>query len=220
MDCILQEGVYMALDYENFAKFIEDNEGKRKFKQSVEIAINFKGIDFTKQDNRLNLEILLPNDKGKTRKVAVFADDKALVEEAQKAGMDVIPGSEIDQIASDQKRLGALLAYDLVAQGNLMPTIAKKLGQYLGSRGKMPKPLVGSVNLRIINEELKKKVSLKSKGKFLPTVHCVVGSEDMDPKKVFDNIKEVIEGVYGKVGQGSVKSAYVKLSMSKPLRIV
>ena len=51
--------------FSEFEKFIAENKGKRKFKQSVELAVNFKDIDFSKQDNRLNLDIILPNGRGK-----------------------------------------------------------------------------------------------------------------------------------------------------------
>ena len=59
-------------ELEEFTQYIGENKGKRKFKQSVELAINFKNIDFSKQDNRLNMEILLPNGKGKVRKIALL----------------------------------------------------------------------------------------------------------------------------------------------------
>ncbi len=51
---------------EKLGTFINENKGKRKFSQSVEVAVNFMGIDMAKQDNRLNLEIKLPNPKGKS----------------------------------------------------------------------------------------------------------------------------------------------------------
>ena len=68
----------MALEdrYAEFEKFIEENKGKRKFEQSVELAINFKGVDFSKQANRLSLDILLPNGKG----LEIYREFDALLE--------------------------------------------------------------------------------------------------------------------------------------------
>jgi ribosomal protein L1 len=40
-------------------------------------------MDMGKQDNRLNLEVKLPNGKGKEHKVIIFADDKNIVSKAQ-----------------------------------------------------------------------------------------------------------------------------------------
>jgi ribosomal protein L1 len=50
--------------YQEFEKFIDENRNQRKFEQSVELAINFRGIDFSKQANRLNVQVLLPNGRG------------------------------------------------------------------------------------------------------------------------------------------------------------
>ena len=137
----------MAEKAEEFGKFIAENKGKRKFKQTVELAINFKGIDFAKQDNRINLDVILPNGKGKVKKMAVFSSDKGISEQARGNGIEVIDGADIPAIAADQARLNSLLDYELIAQPALMPQIAKSLGQFLGPRNKMPKPLVGSTNM-------------------------------------------------------------------------
>ncbi|MDE1851267.1 MAG: 50S ribosomal protein L1 [Candidatus Micrarchaeota archaeon] len=209
----------MAGDLEKFSSFIAENKGQRKFKQTVELAVNFKGIDFTKQDNKLNVEVALPYSKGKVKKVAVFATDKNVADEAAKNGIAVIDGNELAAIAADQKRLNSLLEYDLVAQPNLMPSIAKSLGQFLGPRNKMPKPLIG-VTLSALANELNKRISVRNRGKNLPTIHCVVGTEDMDPKQIYENVNEVVGSITRKVGSSHIKSAYVKLTMSKPFRFV
>lgn len=209
----------MVITLEEFTKFIAENKGQRKFKQSVELAVNFKGIDFNKQDNRLNLEVLLPNGKGKTMKLLVFATDKAVMEDARKNGIEVIDGTTIPAIAADPARMNGLLEFDMFAQPSLMPSLAKSMGQFLGPRSKMPRPLLGA-NLAQITTEATKRVTVKSKGKYLPTVHTIVGSEDMEPQKIFDNVNEVLESVKKKVGSNNVKSAFVKLTMSKPIKFM
>lgn len=209
----------MAGDLEKFSSFIAENKGQRKFKQTVELAVNFKGMDFTKQDNKLNVEVSLPHSKGKVKKIAVFATDKSVTDEASRNGIMVIDGNQIAALAADTKRLNSLLEYDLVAQPNLMPTIAKSLGQFLGPRNKMPKPLIG-VTLSTISGELNKRVSVRNRGKNLPTIHCVVGTEDMDPKQIYENVNEVVGSLTRKVGSSHIKSAYVKLTMSKPFRFM
>lgn len=209
----------MAEELETFSKFLAENKGKRKFKQTVELAINFKGIDFTKQDNRLNMDITLPNGKGKSKKIAVFSTDRNISADAQKNGVEVIDGTQIEQIGKDPARMNSLLEYELIAQPSLMPVVAKNLGQFLGPRNAMPKPLLGNASLSSLAAELNKRISIKNRGKNLPTVHCIVGSEDMEANKIYDNIKEVMGSVTKKVGGNHIKSAYVKLTMSKPLKI-
>jgi large subunit ribosomal protein L1 len=206
--------------YEEFEKFVEENKNKRKFEQSVELAINFKGVDFTKQPNRLNLDILLPNGKGKVNKMMLFASDKNFIESANKNGIEVIDGSTLTTLASDKVKMDALLGYDLVAEQKLMPIIAKQLGQFLGPRNKMPKPVMNPQELAKVSAEVSKRIAVKNKGRFLPTVHCVVGSEKMESKKIFENIQEVMVGVDKAVGSSRIRSVYVKLSMSKPLRLI
>ncbi len=210
----------MAMSINDFTTFINENKGKRKFKQTVELAVNFKGIDFTKQNNRLNLDILLPNGNGKSVKIAVFTSENAIIAEAKKNNIEVIAPNEIDAISKDQKRMASLLNFDLYAQPSLMPSIAKSLGQFLGPRNKMPRPLLPGITLTLVNNESSKRISIKSKGKYLPTVHSIIGTEDMEPQKLYDNIKEIMENINKKVGQNNVRSVYVKLTMSKPIKFM
>ncbi|MEM3841688.1 MAG: hypothetical protein QXN59_03280 [Candidatus Micrarchaeaceae archaeon] len=200
-------------------KFIAENRGKRKFTQTVELAVNFKGIDFTKPENRLNLSISLPKGKGKQSSVAVFADDNSIIAAANEVGSKVIQSSELEQIRSDKTRLNELLSYEMFAQPSLMPQIAKALGQFLGPRNKMPKPIMGS-DVKSVIGNAGSSITIRSKGKYLPTVHCTVGVETMEPKDIAANIDKVIADISKKVGRQNIRSAYVKLTMSKPMRII
>ncbi|MEM3781485.1 MAG: hypothetical protein QXT43_00785 [Candidatus Micrarchaeaceae archaeon] len=206
--------------YKDFERFISENKAKRKFKQTVELAINFKGINFNEQNNRLNLSVALPNGRGKSSKAAVFAADKEIIEEAKRNGIRVIGPEEIPNIANDKQKLNDLISYSLLAQASLMPVVAKQLGQFLGPRGKMPKPIMPGSSISKIAAESSQQISIKSSGKFLPTVHCAVGTEDMDPRQIFENIKEVLNAVTSKVNANNIKSVYVKLTMSKPERLI
>lgn len=201
------------------SSFMEENKGKRKFVQSVELAINFTGIDFSKQDNRMNIPVRLPNGKGKEQKVAVFADDAGITEKASKLGALVLRSDQLQEYASSPSKSNELLAYELLAQPSLMPQIAKALGQFLGPRGKMPKPLLGSDISGVIDDVLKS-VYIRNKGKYLPTIHCAVGTEKMQPSEVSANIDQVMNAVIRKVGRQHIKSVFVKLTMSKPLQLV
>ena len=74
---------------EALAKVFED-KGKRKFKQSVELIVNFRGIDFSKTEHRLNLDVALPKGKGgKEPKIAVIAEE-AMANQAKNAKADLI----------------------------------------------------------------------------------------------------------------------------------
>ncbi len=205
---------------EKFSAFIQENKGKRKFNQSVELAINFTGIDTNKQDNRINLEVKMPNTKGRLHnKVIVFADDKSIASKAEAAGAKIIQSSQLATVANDKLVLNEFLQSELFAQPNLMPQIAKALGQFLGPRNKMPKPLVG-LDVQKAVEDTARSVFLRSRGKNLPTVHCMVATESMDVSAIAANIDEVVNAVIKRVGKEHVRSVYAKLTMSKPIKIM
>jgi large subunit ribosomal protein L1 len=205
--------------FDKFSAFIQENKGKRKFVQSVELAINFTGMDMSKQDNKLNLEIKMPNPKGKTHNVIVFADDKNIASKAQASGAKIIAGADIPSIATDKIKLNELLNGELLAQPSLMPVVAKSLGQILGPRNKMPKPLIGT-DIGGAVEGTARSVYLRTKGKNLPTVHCMVATENMDPSAISANIDEVINAVIKRAGKQHIKSVYTKLTMSKPMKLM
>ncbi|MCW6160537.1 MAG: hypothetical protein LVQ95_05645 [Candidatus Micrarchaeales archaeon] len=203
---------------EKLNAFINENKGSRKFTQSVDLTINFMGVDFTKPDNRPNVEIKLPSGKGRESKVIFFGDDKNLVAKAQAAGAKVISSAELPTISNDKLRMAELLNNELIAQPALMPMIAKNLGQFLGPRNKMPKPVMGSdVGSMVAN--IGGSVFIRSKGKYLPTVHVVIGTEKMTQDQLAANIDEVMNTFIRKYGRAHIRSVYVKMTMSKPLRL-
>jgi len=195
-----------------------EEKGTRKFVQAVDIGINFRNVDFTKQDNRLNLDVTLPKGKGREQKIAVFADGQ-LALDARNAGIEmVIAGEEIPRLAADPARLKQLLDYESLAAPNLMAVVGKHLGQVLGTKGKLPKPIMGG-SVKDLAERAKKTVKVKSKGKFLPVIHVAIGPENMAPDELAENIEAVLEKVTAKVGAPNIKSVYVKLTMGKPAYI-
>jgi large subunit ribosomal protein L1 len=194
------------------------DKGKRNFTQSVEFILNMRSIDFSKSENRLNLDIPLPKGKGeKKAKIAVIAES-AQAEEAKKAGADlIISPDEIENYAESAKLKDLAKNYALLAQPNLMGQVAKSLGQYLGKRGKLPKPLVG--NIENLIENSRNSVRIVSKGKYLPVAQALIGTEKMEVSDLVENAEAVYDAVKSKVNEGNMKSAYVKLTMGSPVQI-
>lgn len=196
-----------------------EDKGKKKFTQSVELIINMRGIDFSKSENRLNLDIVLPHGKGgKELKSAVFAEG-AVADEAKKAGADlIITPDAIGKWAEPAKVRELAKGYFLLTQPNLMGAVAKAMGQTLGKMGKLPKPITGKVGELI--ERSKKSVRIRSKGKYLPTAQALVGAESMEAENILENAEAVYDAVKNKVSEGNIKSVYVKLTMGRPVRVV
>lgn len=193
-------------------------KGKRKFTQSLEFIINFRGVDFTKAENRLNLDIILPKGKGKEQKIVAFADGQIALE-AKNAGVaDVIDAAGIAKLAGDKARMAAYVkSCEFIAQPNLMIQVGKSLGQVLGSRGKLPRPIVGQVKDAV--EQAKRRVRLVSKGKYLPVAQCLIGSEAMDVNDLVENFEAAYDKVKAKVIEPNIKSVYVKLTMGKIVKV-
>ncbi|MFH0737490.1 MAG: 50S ribosomal protein L1 [Candidatus Micrarchaeota archaeon] len=196
-----------------------EEKGRKKFKQSVELIINMRSIDFAKSENRLNLDIALPNGKGgKELRSAIFAEGN-MADDARRAGADlIITPDAIPSWTAPAKVKELANRYFLLSQPSLMGVVAKSLGQTLGKRGKLPKPITGNISELI--DRSKKSVRIVSKGKYLPTVQALIGTEIMEADGLVENAEAVYEAVKNKVNEGNIKSVYVKLTMGKPVRVV
>ncbi|MFP3950052.1 MAG: 50S ribosomal protein L1 [Candidatus Micrarchaeia archaeon] len=195
-------------------------KGKRNFTQSVEAIFNFRGIDFSKPENRLNLDVPLPNGKGSKEPKVVIIAEADMGSTAKKAGADsVLSVDEMVEYKENPEKLKKLVSESVfLAQPNLIGQVAKNFGQYLAVRAKMPKPLVGNTENAI--KVAKRSVRIASKGKYMPVAQVLVGAENMEPKEIAENIEAVHEAIKNKTGPSSIKSAYVKLTMGKAVKVM
>ncbi|MFA6035801.1 MAG: 50S ribosomal protein L1 [Candidatus Micrarchaeia archaeon] len=211
----------MAIGKEAFAEAFTQalaEKGKRKFTQAAELIVNFANIDFNKQDNRLNLEVPLPKGKGRDMKIAVFTDGGQVQFDAKTAGYDTITTEEAQKLATDRPKLKKLAkTHEFLAEPKMMMIVGKHLGQFLGTRDKLPRPLVGA-KMADLADKVKRSVRIKSKGKYLPVVQCAVGTENMAAGDLAENASAVYEAIRAKVGGDFfIRNVMVKLSMGKPL---
>ena len=192
----------------------------RKFKESVDLAINLKDIDLSIPKNRINEEIILPSGRGKDIKVAIFAAGETALKGKDCADL-VIPPEEIDKLGEDKRKARKLAnQYDFfMAEAPLMVRIGKVLGIILGPRGKMPKPVPPSRDPCLFVNNLKKTVRVRSKDR--RTFHVAVGTKDMAPEKIAANVEEVINRVERKLERGllNIDSVYVKTTMGPAIKI-
>ncbi len=136
----------MPVPKETISKAISEVRAKtekRKFNQSIELAVRLREIDFKKTESRISENLELPTPTSKNVKVAVVAGGD-LATRARAAGADLIIGKEdLDKIGKEKKQARKIAQnYDFfVAEAPLMPLVGKTLGQILGPRGKMPTPI-------------------------------------------------------------------------------
>jgi large subunit ribosomal protein L1 len=191
----------------------------RKFKQSWDFSINLKGLDLKKPENRINADLILPEGRGKSLKVAVIAD--SLAADARKAADLVITKEEIDEIAKNKKRLKKIAnEYDrFLGEASLMPAVGKSFGIVLGQRGKMPKPIPPKAKIEPFVEAARRTVKIAIKES--PVIQVSVGTDDMDEAKVATNMEAVFNMLKERLpkGKNNIKSAYIKLSMGPAIKI-
>jgi large subunit ribosomal protein L1 len=196
---------------------LSESKGKRKFTQSIDLALNFQDLDFKKPEARVSLDVLLPH-AAKAVKVAVFADGQLATEAGRVADL-VITGPSIAEYAADKKKQAQLLEHALLAEAKLMAQVGKTLGQVLGARGRLPRPLPPGANLAAQVDQARRTIALRTKGKYLPTLNCLVGNEGMTPDQLADNVVTVLEALTKKVADPNVRSAFVKATMGKAFKI-
>ncbi|MCX6804352.1 MAG: hypothetical protein NTY48_07360 [Candidatus Diapherotrites archaeon] len=205
-------------------KRLEEIAPKRNFKQSVELMINFTGLDMKKPQNQVSVKVALPYPTGKgSGKVVVFAKSDEFIDALKPKVDKVITDKEIETLVKDKAKLAELMTYDAIfAEGPSMITVAKYLGQQLAPKGKMPKliPTIASFDETLAKARTQITVSNK-KGKFMPVVHAVVGREGMKAEDMAANIDAVYEAVMAALPQKkqNIKNTYIKMTMSPPIKV-
>jgi large subunit ribosomal protein L1 len=193
---------------------------ERKFKESIELAINMREVDLSDPKNRVNEEIPLPKGRGKDIKVAIFGSEE--MKTKAKGSADYFFGAEdiskFQENKKDFKKIVNSVDY-FIAESNLMAGIGKSLGQVLGPRGKIPRPLPPGQDPSALITSLKRTVRARSKDK--RTFHVPVGTRDMAPSDVAENINAVLKRITGKLekGMNNIDSLYVKTTMGKAVKI-
>ncbi len=194
---------------------------KRKFNQSIELAVRLREIDFKKTESRISENLELPTPTSKDVKVAVVAGGD-LATRARAAGADLIIGKDdLDKMGREKKQARKVAQnYDFfVAEAPLMPLVGKTLGQILGPRGKMPTPIPPTAPIDDIIKRFRRNVRLKMKDQAV--VQCKVGTEDMPDDALVQNIQTVISRLEAKLEKGpkNIKSIAIKASMGPPVKI-
>lgn len=200
-------------------KEAKEKATKRKFIQSVDLAVNLKSVDLKNPENRFRQEVLLTHGKGRPARIGVIGSHLA---SGAKGYADMtITESELDAIEKDKKIAKKLVETTdfFVSEPQLMARLGKSMGKIMGPRGKMPKPLPGNVDPKPMIGRLKNTVTLSLSQS--PVVHCCVGSEVMEDKQIEDNVNAVLHALEQKLPQGrqNIRSMYLKLTMGPSIKV-
>lgn len=195
----------------------------RKFKQSMELVINIKGIDLKRPENRFVEDIELPHGLGeKRRKICVIAGSALAMEARRIEGVDrVIESEELEALVgnkSEAKKLASRYDYFLV-EPPMMGLAARALGAALGGRGKRPLPIPPGSDLAELIRKHSRSITVSVRKN--PQAMCLIGTEDMDSRALAENAWTVISKVVDKLEKRfrNVDSIYVKKTMGEPVEV-
>lgn len=192
---------------------------QRKFSQTWDMSIEFKGMDMKKPESKLNMEIPLPEGRGKEIKIMFIADTAS--DDLKNVVDKVLLKPEVEKLSGNKKEIRKLASeYDSwLAEAPLMPLVGKALGMILAPRGKMPKPIPPKAKIDGIVSLAKKSVKIKTKD--TPVVHAPIGTDKMADEQIAKNALHVFNTVSEKLpkGRNNVKSVHIKLTMGKSAKV-
>jgi len=205
---------------------LKESSAGIKFDQRVDMIVTLKDIDLKKPEQQVDFFTSLPNDTGRPTKVFGFVGSE-LVDEAKKELDSSISDADFQTFAANKAQVKKIAGeYDyFIAQANVMPKVAQFFGRVLGPRNKMPNPKAGcvvppKVQLGPIKKRLEKTVRVAVRK--APHVQVAVGSQNMAPEQIAENINEVYSQLVAHLPQGinNIKRVYVKFTMSKVERVM
>ena len=190
----------------------------RNFTESVDLVVNFTGLDLSDPENRLNDDLRLPYRPDEEVKIAVIGD--TLVNATDSADKEITE-EELEDIFDEPnqaKDLADEFSF-IIAEAPLMPKIGQQLGQVLGPRDMMPDPMQPGEDPTEEIESLRNTVSVRIRED--PLLQVKVGEESFDLENVADNAEAVYEFVSGEMpnGDNNIKSVLLKTTMGSPVEV-
>ncbi len=186
-------------------------EAKRKFDETIEIAMNL-GIDPKLSDQAVRGMVHLPHGTGKTVRVAVFAKaDKA--DAAKAAGADIVGADDLAE-----KIMAGFAEFDRVIATPDMMGVVGKLGKVLGPRGLMPNPKLGTVTPNVADAvKAAKAGSIEFRAEKGGIVHAGVGKLSFSEQALVENIRAFVHAI-AKARPNGVKGTYInRVSLSSTM---
>ena len=228
-DKLLKKSLNAAIDF-SVIKKDGFKDKVRKFDESIDFIINLKDINLNDPKQRIDKEILLPNNiiTGDKPNVCVIASDEILME-AKNLGLDTIDSDGLVKLNNEEKKVKKKFVkkYDFfIVEDKMMPNVARYLARFLGPLGKMPKPfpsgygIISNPNdlqtaieryLKIIRIQLKKQLLIQVK----------IGKKSMAKEQVFENMKAIVEYIADQMPHkyNNIKSMFLKTTMGHPIKI-
>jgi len=228
-DKLLKKSLNAAIDF-SVIKKDGFKDKVRKFDESIDFIINLKDINLNDPKQRIDKEILLPNNiiTGDKPNVCVIASDEILME-AKNLGLDTIDSDGLVKLNNEEKKVKKKFVkkYDFfIVEDKMMPNVARYLARFLGPLGKMPKPfpsgygIISNPNdLQIAIERYLKIIRIQLKKQLL--IQVKIGKKSMAKEQVFENMKAIVEYIADQMPHkyNNIKSMFLKTTMGHPIKI-
>jgi large subunit ribosomal protein L1 len=228
-DKLLKKSLNAAIDF-SVIKKDGFKDKVRKFDESIDFIINLKDINLNDPKQRIDKEILLPNNiiTGEKPNVCVIASDEILME-AKNLGLETIDSDGLVKLNNEEKKVKKKFVkkYDFfIVEDKMMPNVARYLARFLGPLGKMPKPfpsgygIISNPNdLQIAIERYLKIIRIQLKKQLL--IQVKIGKKSMAKEQVFENMKAIVEYIADQMPHkyNNIKSMFLKTTMGHPIKI-
>ena len=191
---------------------------KTKFKQSVELIINFKDID-VKKGFAINEVVQLPKTNSPATVCVIATGDMS--QKAKAANADsVIGNEELEKFEANKRESRKFInKYDFfLADTKIMPTVGKALGQLLGPRGKMPTPVPFNAPIDAFLARFRTSIKVRTRASL--SISCKIGDETMEDADLAVNAATVLSAIEKKLpnGEKNIKKVMIKTTMGKPVK--
>ena len=201
-------------------KAAKETTKERKFKQSIELIVNFKDID-VKKGFALNEVVQLPKTSSPATVCIIATGDMGTKAKAANAD-SVIGTEELDKFAANKRESRKFInKYDFfLADTQVMPVVGKSLGQLLGPRGKMPTPVPFNADIGAFLARFRTSIKVRTRASL--SVSCKIGDVTMEDADLAINAHAVLSAIEKKLpnGEKNVKKIMIKTTMGKPVKQV
>jgi large subunit ribosomal protein L1 len=205
-------------------------EKPRKFDESIDFIINLKDLNLNDPKQRIDKEVILPNNVLKKEKpdVCVIASDEILLE-ARNMGLDILDQDGLVKLNNEEKKYKKKFVkkYDyFIVEDKMMPNVARYLARFLGPIGKMPKPFPSGYGIISNPDDLRTAIDrylkvIRIQLKKQPSIQVKIGKKSMEKEKLLENMKAVVEYIADQMPHkyNNIKSIYLKTTMGRPVKI-
>ena len=201
-------------------KKAKEETKKRKFKQSIELIINFKDID-VKKGFAINEVVQLPKTSSPATVCVIATGDMNQKAKAAKAD-SVIGNDELTKYEANKRESRKFInKYDFfLADTQIMPTVGKALGQLLGPRGKMPTPVPFNSPIDAFLARFRTSIKVRTRASL--SISCKIGDESMEDSDLAINAFTVLSAIEKKLpnGEKNIRKVLIKTTMGKPVKQV